>query len=68
MIVFAGSIALFLSGAVFGASIAHWYWSGAGAWGSLSASLLIAVVAAGNLHKAFTRTRPTSPDVGNSAV
>ena len=68
MIAFAGSTALFLSGAVFGASIAHWYWNGASVWGSLSASLLIAVVAAGNLHKAFARTRPTSPEVGNSAV
>jgi hypothetical protein len=67
MTVFAGCIALFLSGAVFGASIAHWYWNGASAWGSLSTSLLIGVIAAESLHRLFARSQQSS-GTGNSAV
>ena len=49
--VIASSLALFIAGAVLGASIDHWY-SGAGnAWQSAGASLLIAVIAAENLRR-----------------
>jgi len=51
----------------FGASLAHWYAGGGSAWGSLSVSLLIAVIAAENLRKAL-RSRPSSPEAGNSAA
>jgi hypothetical protein len=68
MVVLASSLALFGSGAVFGASVGHWYAGAGSAWGSLSASFLIAVIAAGNLHRAFARSRQTLPAVGNSAV
>ena len=63
----ANSIALFVSGAAFGASVAHWHAGGGSAWGSLSASLLIAVIAAENLRKAL-RSRQSSSEAGNGAV
>jgi len=57
MIVLASSAALFVSGAAFGASVAHWYAGGGNVWGSLSASLLIAVIAAANLHRVVARSQ-----------
>jgi hypothetical protein len=57
MVVIASCIALFVSGAVFGALIARWHTGTGSVWGSLGASLLIAVIAAGNLYKAFVRSR-----------
>jgi hypothetical protein len=68
MIVAANGIALFVSGAAFGASIAHWYAGGGSAWGPISTSFLIAVIAVANLSKAFARTQPRAPEAGNSAV
>jgi membrane protein implicated in regulation of membrane protease activity len=60
MLVFANCLALFLSGAGVGASIAEWHF-GAGSWtGSLAASLLIGVIAAGNLRKTFARSKSSS--------
>jgi len=48
---FANCLALFLSGAGVGASIAEWYF-GVGSWsGSLGGSLLIAVIAGANMRK-----------------
>ena len=67
MIVFASGLALFLAGAGFGASIAEWYF-GVGSWsGSLGASMLIAVLAAGSLRKAFAQSR-SAPGEAKSAV
>ena len=67
MIVLASCIALFVSGAVFGASIDHWYVGAGTAWGSLSTSLLIAVIAAGGLRRAI-QSRHSSSGTDNSAV
>ena len=51
MSVIASSLALFIAGGVFGASIEHWH-SGAGnTWQAVGASLLIAVIAAENLRR-----------------
>lgn len=58
MTAFANSLALFASGAAFGASIAHWYFGGASAWGPLSTSVLIAVIAAENLRRALAKPQP----------
>ena len=61
MLVFANCLALFLSGAGVGASIAEWHF-GAGSWpASLAASLLIGVIAAGNLRKTFAQFTSTPP-------
>jgi hypothetical protein len=68
MIVFGNCFALFLSGAVFGASVAHWYAGAGNAWGSLSTSLLIAVIAATSLSRTFARAQQSSPEAGNSAA
>lgn len=68
MIVFGNCFALFLSGAVFGASIAHWYAGAGNAWGPLSTSLLIAVIAAASLSRTFARTQQPSAEAGNSAA
>ncbi|HLX22652.1 MAG TPA: hypothetical protein VKR38_04830 [Usitatibacter sp.] len=57
MVVLSSSAALFLSGAVFGASIAHWYFGAVIDWGALSTSFLIAVIAAESLRRAFGRSR-----------
>jgi len=62
MIVFASCIALFIAGAVFGASIDHWYVGAGSAWGSLSASLLIAVIAADNLRRRFSQAPKSLPE------
>jgi hypothetical protein len=60
VVVFASGLALFLSGAGVGASIAEWYF-GVGSWsGSLGASMLIAVLAAGSLRKEFARLQSTA--------
>ena len=67
MVVLASSVALFVSGAAFGASVAHWYMGGGNVWGSLSTSLLIAVIAAVNLRRVVARPEQ-SPGAGNSAV
>ena len=65
MVVFASGVALFLAGAGFGASIAEWYF-GIGSWsGSLGASLLIAVLAAGSLRRAFTQSQ--TPEAKSAA-
>ncbi len=64
---FANCLALFLSGAGVGASIAEWYF-GAGSWsGSLGGSLLIAVIAAANMRKEFIRLQSTPPKVNGAA-
>jgi len=68
MVVLASSIALFLSGAVFGASVAHWYFGAGADWGPLSTSFLIAVIAAESLRRAFVRSQHSLPGAGNSAV
>lgn len=66
MLIFANCLALFLSGAIVGASIGHWHAGAGSAWGSLSASLLIGLIAAENLRKAFTRLQRTPPEVEKS--
>lgn len=53
--VFASGVALFISGAAFGATISHWYDGVETAWGALCASLVIAVLAAEGLRRALTR-------------
>ena len=59
MIVLASSLALFVSGAAFGATIAHWF-DGAGAdWGPLCTSVLIGVVAAESLRRALAKSGST---------
>jgi hypothetical protein len=67
MLVFANCLALFLAGAGVGASITHWHAGAGNVWGSLSASFLIAVIAAENLRKAYTRSQSTLPEVEKSA-
>lgn len=68
MPVLANGLALFLSGAAVGASIGHWHAGAGNVWGSLSAGLLIAVIAAENLRKAFTRLQRTPPEAEESNV
>jgi hypothetical protein len=68
MVVLASSISLFLSGAVFGASIAHWYLGAGADWGALSTSFLIAVIAGENLRRAFARSQHSSQEAASSAV
>jgi hypothetical protein len=68
MVVFGNCIALFISGAAFGASVAHWYGGAGNAWGLLSTSLLIAVIAAASLSRTFARTQQSSPEAGSSAA
>ena len=58
MTVLASSVALFLSGAVFGASIAHWYLGAGGAWGTLSTSFLIAVLATESVRRLVSGSQP----------
>jgi len=59
MIAFASSLALFVAGAAFGATVAHWF-DGAGTdWGPLATSLLIAVIAAEALRRALAKSSPT---------
>jgi uncharacterized membrane protein YoaK (UPF0700 family) len=55
MIVFASSVALFVAGAAFGATIVHWYEGSGTAWGPLSVSLLIGVLAAEGLRRALAK-------------
>jgi hypothetical protein len=56
MIVAASTLALFLAGAVFGATIAHWFDGSGTAWGPLSTSVLIAVIAAEALRRALAKS------------
>ena len=67
MIVLASSIALFIAGAAFGASIDHWYVGAGSEWGPLSVSLLIAVIAADNLRRRFMQSQRSSRE-GKRAV
>ena len=60
MTVLASSVALFVSGAAFGASIAHWYAGGGDVWGSLGASVLVAVIATEGLRRALAQSRQSS--------
>jgi hypothetical protein len=61
MLAFANCLALFLSGAGVGASIAEWHFAGESWPASLAASLLIGVIAAGNLRKTFAQSTSMSP-------
>ena len=49
--VFASGVALFISGAAFGATISHWFDGADTAWGALATSLLIAVLASAALRR-----------------
>ncbi len=55
--VFASAVALFISGAAFGATISHWYDGADTAWGALVTSLFIAVLAGEGLRRALSRTQ-----------
>jgi hypothetical protein len=68
MVVFANCLALFLSGAGVGAAITQWHAGGGSVLGSLSVCFLIALVAAENLRKAFTRLQGTPPEAEKSSV
>lgn len=56
MNVIASSIALFASGAAFGASVAHWFAGAGDVWGSLATSVLIAVIAVEGLRRTLARS------------
>jgi hypothetical protein len=51
------AIALFVAGAAFGATVAHWYDGSGTAWGPLCASVLIGLIAAEGLRRALANSR-----------
>ncbi|HEY2629536.1 MAG TPA: hypothetical protein VGI57_10430 [Usitatibacter sp.] len=50
------AVALFVAGAAFGATVAHWYDGSGAAWGPLCMSVVIGVIAAEGLRRILAKS------------